>query len=291
MNIQDIINEQFTFNKNKNIFSESSQTSFSNTTIASIKNIRKELLGVTPSELLALEENYTKQFELQFYTVNQYIYFSSEAKELIKGIFSAVIKDIKDTQLDIATIEKNHYQRIKDFIRFTNPLAYYMNQTDAVEAKSFVCKEYSPAFLMDLLQLNASTLSEPILDIGCGSQGYLVLELRSMGFEAYGFDRITHNETIAEGDWFTYPYGTQKWGTLISNLSFASHFLHHHLNNNDLANDYATTYMKILESLKTGGQWHYTPSLPFFEDLLPSKYLIKRTPLGKGFYKTTITAF
>ncbi len=81
-----------------------------------------------------------------------------------------------------------------------------------------------------------------------------------------------------------------KWNTIISNLSFTSHFLYHHLENEEIANRYASTYMNILASLKKQGQWIYAPSIPFFEELLPNHlYQVERTSIHKDFSKTVIT--
>ncbi|MDR0303037.1 MAG: hypothetical protein LBI04_12100, partial [Treponema sp.] len=69
-----------------------------------------------------------------------------------------------------------------------------------------------------------------------------------------------------------------------------SHFLYHHLAGEEIANNFAITFMEILKSLKQGGKWIYTPSIPFFEDLLPNElYLIKREQINNDFSKTIIT--
>ncbi|MGO0986324.1 hypothetical protein ACTPEW_10325 [Clostridioides difficile] len=47
--------------------------------------------------------------------------------------------------------------------------------------------------------------------------------------------------------------------------------------------------MKILNSLKYGGEWIYAPSIPFTEDLLSTEeYQVKRTTVNHEFNKTII---
>jgi hypothetical protein len=46
--------------------------------------------------------------------------------------------------------------------------------------------------------------------------------------------------------------------------------------------------MAILKSLKQSAKWIYTPSVPFFEDLLPGEYAIEREQIDRRFSKTVI---
>ena len=69
-------------------------------------------------------------------------------------------------------------------------------------------------------------------------------------------------------DWLEYDYGEEKWGTIISNLSFSNHFNHHNLRENGNYIEYGKTYMNILYSLKIDGSFHYAPDLPFIEKYL-----------------------
>lgn len=65
-----------------------------------------------------------------------------------------------------------------------------------------------------------------------------------------------------------YDYEKNKWGTIISNLGFSNHFIHHHLRKGGNYLQYAKKYMQILHSLKPGGSFHYAPDLPFIEQYL-----------------------
>jgi 2-polyprenyl-3-methyl-5-hydroxy-6-metoxy-1,4-benzoquinol methylase len=42
---------------------------------------------------------------------------------------------------------------------------------------------------LDILQINIKQLMQPILDIGCGTKGHLVIYFEHQGLEVYGIDR------------------------------------------------------------------------------------------------------
>jgi hypothetical protein len=129
-------------------------------------------------------------------------------------------------------------------------------------------------------------MNEPVLDIGCGVKANLVKYLRQNRIEAYGIDRfVIENSYLDNSDWFEYDFNKMKWGTIISNLGFSNHFLHHHLRTDGSFIDYAKQYMKILNSLKIGGSFHYAPDLPFVEQYLDSNrfHLIKQNIGNYGF--------
>ncbi|MDA3883133.1 MAG: class I SAM-dependent methyltransferase [Bacteroidales bacterium] len=107
--------------------------------------------------------------------------------------------------------------------------------------------------------MNENILHKPILDIACGKEAYLVQALSEKGYDVYGFDRlISAVPNVACADWHSYEYGRGKWGTIISNVSFSNHFIHHHYRSNGEFVDFTKTYMKILESLKPGGFFYYS---------------------------------
>ena len=161
---------------------------------------------------------------------------------------------MRNTSIDIKSVEDRHGDRIFRLIKSSNPLIYKINFNNKEKAYPFICEEYNAEFLMEILGINSIDLNEPILDIGCGSRGSLVNYLSSIGVETYGIDRISLNPKVIEVDWFNFDYGKNIWGTIISNLSFTSYFLHYHLNNDDTVNDYAKTFIIILNSLKKIGE-------------------------------------
>ncbi len=244
----EIMNYQYKNNEKRNIFSINNSELFASETIKKLIDIRDGISSLTKEEKISLSNIYLKSFLSRFYNINQYIYFNAESKNMIKCIGLLLIEDLSNMELDLKDIEKNHLDRIQKLIYYTNPIIYNLNNNHSLNAKEFICSEYTGSFLIELLKIDIDKLKEPILDIGCGSSGNLVKELRNLGLEIYGFDIEVESEELIIGDWFTYDYGNAKWGTIISNLSFTNHFLHHHNNNSDMINNYGKTYMSILDS-------------------------------------------
>ncbi|QHT67338.1 hypothetical protein GXP67_12180 [Rhodocytophaga rosea] len=154
-----------------------------------------------------------------------------------------------------------------------------------------VCGEYSAPMQLKLLQIDMAHLPEPILDIGCGKQAFLVNYLRTMGLEAYGIDRnATASPFIYQADWFEFDLSTKSWGSIISNIGFSNHFQHHHLRVNSDYLGYALRYKQILQSMKAGGVFYYAPDLPFIEKHLDTaKFGIQKTAIkGTQFSRTKI---
>jgi hypothetical protein len=150
------------------------------------------------------------------------------------------------------------------------------------------CEEYSAETQLGVLRLQAATLVQPVVDIGCGRDADLVKWLRGKNVNAVGFDLF---DSVGEGclvaDWFEFPFVPDQFGTIIAHLSFSLHFLHQHLRPDGDARRYALQYMAILRSLRRGGSFVYAPGLPFIEGLLPSdqyvvtRYAIDRLPLDE----------
>ncbi|WMJ81650.1 class I SAM-dependent methyltransferase [Clostridium sp. MB40-C1] len=291
-NIIEIMRRQFQSNESKNIFCTDNQLYFNTNTNIAIQQLRDKLSLLSKSDINCIIRHYRNSFLEQFYKVDQYTYFSKDAEFIIERICIALLQDLQNTNLTNKELEYRHYNRIRKLIKITNPAIFHINNNANPQAHLLVCSEYSADFLIQLLALDKQRLIEPILDIGCGRNANLINYMRNIGIEAYGIDRNIPNftdSTLFNADWFEFDYGVSKWGTIISNLSFCSHFLYHHLQNDELANTYAYKFMEILNSLKIGGTWIYAPSIPFFEDLLPKeKYTIKRIKINEDFSRSEI---
>jgi len=141
--------------------------------------------------------------------------------------------------------------------------------------REVVSSEYSATLQLDVLGLGQQRLDEPILDVGCGPKAALVRFLLGGGQEVQGIDRDAKGDDLPSGavtaaDWLTFPYGKNRWGTIVSHLGFSLHFLHFHFGQDAHAASYAKAYMSILRSLRVGGLFAYAPALPFMEALLPA---------------------
>ena len=155
------------------------------------------------------------------------------------------------------------------------------------------CSEYTVRVQCQVLGLLEQPLMEPVLDIGCGEHAALVTWLNAVGVEAYGIDRLVPDGARTwQEDWLA-PQGRwrrRQWGTIVSHLAFANHFVHQHLRAEGEAETYARRFMEILELLRPGGSFIYAPAVPFIEDLLPGRYRVSRWQVGStGLQATRIS--
>ena len=70
------------------------------------------------------------------------------------------------------------------------------------------------------------------------------------------------------------------WGTVIAHQSLSLHFLFHHRHHTGQESRFARLFMQVLQSVRPGGRFCYTPALPFFEEVLEQqgRYGIRRYP-------------
>ena len=101
--------------------------------------------------------------------------------------------------------------------------------------------------------IETGNLMEPILDVGCGKKGLLVKYLSYQGFSIVGIDRFSFTESnLFTADWLEYEYGNNHWGTIISNLGFSNHFIHHNLRDDGNYLAYGKKIYGDFEILKSG---------------------------------------
>lgn len=274
------IDQQIEYNKGKNLFHDNAELAFGFyvETINAFTN-NAEITREKENELIDYATN--KAIE-EFCRINQYFSFSIEDKNTLRGIYATLLKEIVANEKPMETISKDHYRRLKLWLRNSNPFAEKLYSNGKLRLHAVACSEYSAEIQIEMLHISISEMKEPVLDIGCGTQGNLVKYLRTAGFEAFGIDRFASPDTfLANADWLTYDYGVKKWGTMISNLGFSNHFHHHHLRHDGDFALYAKKYMEILHALKTGGSFHYAPGLPFIEKFLDkNQFQITSQPLG-----------
>jgi hypothetical protein len=256
-----LIDKQIESNQGKNLFLQQGvHLSFVDETIQALSNI-EDLAPDMESVLVAYATQKTIE---EFCRINQYYAFSSQARRQLKTIYRNLFANIKAKNLPINTISTNHYHALTNWLNNTNPFAQQIYATSSSNLQPVPCAEYSAELQSQILQITAPM--QPVLDIGCGKQANFVAHLRQQHIEAYGIDRFAfESDHLYTADWLEYDFGTEKWGTLISNLGFTNHFMHHHLRPDGNFMGYAQKYMSILKSLKIGGRFHYAPEIPFIE--------------------------
>jgi len=283
----DNIDKQLEFNQDKNIFLENLEIfKFSEETVNAISKI-DQLKSNTQISLIYYATD--KAIE-EFHKVNQYYSFDIKAKNNLKNIYSELIREIQSHELSIDEISKRHYERIRSWIKESNPFAEKIYKNSDQKVTSVACFEYTPELQISLLKIDTKFLMDPALDIGCGVNGHLVNYLNRHGVDAYGIDRnVIPNSNFETADWLEYNYGKERWGTIVSNLGFSNHFNHHNLREDGNYIEYGKTYMNILHSLKIGGCFHYSPDLPFIEKFLDSsQFHVTKYDVDKYDFKTTV---
>lgn len=288
------IEAQLAYNAGKNLFSDKATDTFS-----FISSTYMLLLAHPLSDMDALTEERLIDLTIEktldsFYQINQYYSFSMQALSEVKQIYRKLFHELKvvaeqqdESRLNL--IAERHYLDLQHWLRRTNPFAkeIYPAKNPVID-KPVVCAAYTPETQLRVLGISLWNIVEPILDIGCGKEGWLVAFLRQSGFEAYGIDRnLTPAPFLTKADWLDYTFEPGNWGTLISNLGFSNHFMHHHTRTDGDYIGYAKKYMEILHALKPGGAFYYAPGLPFIESYLDvQKFALKRISVANTNYQS-----
>lgn len=281
------IDKQIQFNQNKNIFFDNLEIfQFTTETVETISNLG----SLNPEAEQCLIDYATDKAIEEFCRINQYFSFDLQAKNNLRKIYYDLFDNITNQTETIEIISKNHYEKIKSWLKENNSFAEKLYNNNIAKVEPVVCSEYSPDLQILILKIDIKQLLQPVLDIGCGSNGHLVNYLKSMGIEAYGIDRIKFPASnLITADWLEFDYDKIKWGTIVSNLGFSNHFHHHNLRMDGNYITYGKTYMSILRSLKIGGAFHYAPDLPFIEKYLDNKqFELKKYEMNEYDFKTTI---
>jgi len=270
--LRNIIDDRLRENAGINLFYKDSLIKFDPSCI----DIAGQLKQTTEEQRNELVEYTVNSVLKEFYHVNQYYHFNTESKNELKNIYTGLYENISQNNLSNRTIGELHFLNLQKWLKKTNPFAEMLYSPQKRLAGTVPCYEYSAEIQLEILRIDISELKEPILDIGCGENHILVNYFRELGLKAFGIDRYIPDVCFIEkADWLEYDYGTDRWGTIISNLGFSNHFVHHHHRADGDFTQYANTYMKILRSLKKGGSFYYAPSLPFIESYLdPNSYKI-----------------
>lgn len=272
------LKKELEINRGKNIFSSEFADSILSVRITEklLKELKEIDLNFKHQLLNDIVENVIRELCL----VNQYYHFGGKEKRDLRFIYAALLDKLVENeekmQQELNTIKESHLLNLREWLKNTNPFAEELYAAEKSILENTPCAEYSAEFQIMLFGLDISMIRQPILDIGCGEEHNLIRHLRQYNVRVYGIDRYkTAAPGIAESDWLTHDFGVEKWGTIISNMSFSNHFHHHHLRSDGKYEEYARCYLRILQSLQKGGAFYYAPHLPFIENLLdPSLYRV-----------------
>jgi hypothetical protein len=218
--------------------------------------------------------HYTRVVVKSLIAANQYLdtdqTLERELEHLVSASLCRIIRLCASPRVDFQSVERTvrlHQRHLRNVLGKYEELTMFPREHPYV--RPVPCGEYSAELQIRILQLDLSRMREPVLDIGCGSNGNLVRYLRDQGLDATGLDRNADPTSfLKRSSWLDEPYSPNTWGTMISHLAFSNHFLRHHLRKNGNFARYAEKYVEIIHALQVRGTFFYVPDLPFIESYL-----------------------
>lgn len=208
--------------------------------------------------------------------------FTKEDCNTILEIYHKLIENISDFNKDYERIALEHYTEVKNFI----------NEFTSRKEESVSSSSYTPEFILKILDVKNEELKGRALDVGCGKDGNLVNYLVSKGVDSYGIDmKCDDTNRLEQEDWLIKDYPENMYDLVTSNLTFTKYFndVNSEEQNDEECIEYAQSYMKILNSLKVGGKWHYVPAVTFIEELLPEdKFEVSNSFVNDNIMRTII---
>ncbi|MBO5476786.1 MAG: hypothetical protein J6A15_03410 [Clostridia bacterium] len=210
--------------------------------------------------------------------------FSKEDCNEILSIYHSLIENIGNSEMPYEKIALEHFTKVRNFInKFTSKID---------EEKEESTSKYSPEFILEILNVDENELKGKSLDLGCGKKGELVEYLAAKGMDAYGMDmECEDTDRLEQEDWLVKNYPEKEYDLITANLTFTKHFneANSEEQNDQECFEYAQAYMKILNSLKVGGKWHYVPAVTFIEELLPEdKFEVTNSFVNENIMRTVI---
>lgn len=206
-----------------------------------------------------------------------------DCKDILE-IYHSLIENIGDLDMPYEKIALEHFTKVRNFINS------YTSRVDSEE--EVAAAKYSPEFILEILDIKENELKGKSLDLGCGKNGELVQYLLDRGMDAYGIDmECEDSDRLEQEDWLTKEYPENEYDLITANLTFSKYFneANSEEQNDQECFEYAQTYMKILNSLKVGGKWHYVPAVTFMEELLPEdKFEVTNSFVNENIMRTVI---
>lgn len=232
-----------------------------------------------PEHLRALIEHSLQQVKDYLYRRNQYLDLPHPARQNLRIRYAKYYASIREllrssTQLDefarqIEEITTLHLAQLATGLQqeIASHSASYADYRAYLE--TVACAEYSPQQQLTMLGVSVEEIQPPVLDLGCGTQAALCRYLHECGIAVLGIDRLAPDLPFCRrSGWDEFVYEAMTWGAIISHHAFSTHFHFHHRHSEQKATDMAALLMKILNSLKPGGAFIYTPGLPFIEPFI-----------------------
>ncbi len=212
------------------------------------------------------------------YSRNQYLDLSPESRQTLRTRYAAYYAGIRTLLQENDHIEAFTRRLESETVAHLTILSFGLQQEVETYSKSpaefqaylqsVACFEYTPEQQLDMLGIS-DDIQEPVLDLGCGTKAALCRYLHERGVEVLGIDRMAPDEFFCRRiGWDEFEFGKQVWGTIVSHQAFSTHFHFHHNHSEQKSVHMAKLLMTILDSLRIGGTFIYTPGLPFIEPFI-----------------------
>ena len=227
-----------------------------------------------PAEIVSLA---VRALLKKLYSINQYLQVSPGQIKALENIYQQTWQIMLRTRNVPATLREHHYPALSRWLADLYPQDFLKYLRYSPIIGRVMCEEYSAEFQIELFDIKASHLKQPIIDIGCGSHANLVRYLRSQGLDACGLDRFLDPPEVylVQADWFEYFFEPGRWGTIISNIAFTNHLNYTYQHDSAQLERYLLKMREIIEALVPGGRFYYAPSLPFVEErLAPNRFRV-----------------
>lgn len=257
------LKRQLKLNEDKNLLSAHVETSLEieTTFLAALEELRSGAARIPDSRVEELTVEAASGLIDRIYAINQYIRVDAGARQALVKIYTQSWRDLVAARNVESTLRRRHYPRIRAWLGNLYPHTMREALASSPTIGRVPCDEYSADLQMRLMRLDLSTIKEPVMDIGCGREAHLVNFLRSRKIEAYGIDRRVGRKSkfLTEADWFDFPFTPDRWGTIVSNISFTNHLVYALKYETKEVGRYMEKYSQILNSLMVGGSFIYAP--------------------------------
>ncbi len=267
---KEILNKQISLNQGKNLFFNSTKEimQVDEDFLHRIEEVKKILNNPDKfTELDKLVMYAADQVIENIYKINQFLDISGIYKEKLKKIYRKSLQELNETRDIKDYLYRHHYPALSRWLSGIYPEAIRKALSNAKEINSLICEEYSAEFQLNLLGIDHEKMNEPIIDIGCGKNGFLVKYLRSKRKDVIGIDRLIEKETayLKKIDWNEFEFKERTWGTIISNMSFSNHLRYSLIYDRKKYQSMIKKLKELLNSLKREGEFIYAPAEPVSE--------------------------
>lgn len=284
--VTDVISRQIHSNQDVNLFFRDLEQAI--TIDEGFKHTILELKHQGEADIHELAHTTARAAITRFFTINQFIHPSLDDRKALEHIYFETYSMLDEHNFEQAM--QSHFERLAAWIARLYPDRFVQLLSREPCIGGVIDNEYTVEFQSTVLGFHLDALQEPILDIGCGSNAYLVRELIRKHKRVIGIDRLIESpdERLIETDWFDFEFRREYWGTIIANMSFTNHLQYAVEQNTYDIRAYYLTYKEIIESLAEGGCFYYAPSVNFIEQRLSEDYSCERTSIhGVGVTKVT----